>query len=59
VLALSYLGGEAAQVSLGISEKSARIFQGIILFFVLASDTLIYYRIRFVTRHSDAAAKGA
>jgi general nucleoside transport system permease protein len=48
VLALSYLGGEAAQVAIGISEKSARVFQGMILFFVLASDTLIHYRIRFV-----------
>jgi simple sugar transport system permease protein len=59
VLALSYLGGEAAQISLGISEKSARIFQGIILFFVLASDSLIYYRIRIVSRLSDTALKGA
>lgn len=48
VLALSYLGGEAAQVSIGISEKSARVFQGMILFFVLACDTLIHYRIRLV-----------
>lgn len=59
VLALTYLGGEAAQISLGISEKSARIFQGIMLFFILASDTLIYYRIRIVSRLGDAAAKGA
>jgi simple sugar transport system permease protein len=49
VLALSYLGGEAAQVAIGISEKSARVFQGMILFFVLACDTLILYRIRFVS----------
>lgn len=50
VLALSYLGGEAAQLSIGISEKSARVFQGMILFFVLAYDTFIHYRIRFVSR---------
>ncbi len=49
VLALSYLGGEAAQVAIGISEKSARVFQGMILFFVLACDTLILYRIRFIS----------
>src|SRR5690606_5278068 len=49
VLALAYLGGEAAQVSIGISEKSARVFQGMILFFVLACDTLILYRIRFIS----------
>ena len=47
VLALSYLGGEAAQISLGISDKAARVFQGFLLFFVLASDTLIHYQIRF------------
>jgi general nucleoside transport system permease protein len=49
VLALSYLGGEAAQISLGISDKAARVFQGFLLFFVLASDTLINYRIRLVS----------
>jgi general nucleoside transport system permease protein len=46
ILALSYLGGEAAQISLGISDKAARVFQGLLLFFVLASDTLIHYRIK-------------
>lgn len=46
VLALSYLGGEAAQISLGVTDKVARAFQGMLLFFVLASDTLIHYRIR-------------
>lgn len=48
VLALSYIGGEAAQTAIGISDKTASVFQGMLLFFVLASDTLIYYRIRFV-----------
>ncbi len=48
VLALSYLGGEAAQISLGVSDKVARVFQGLLLFFVLGCDTLIHYRIRFV-----------
>ncbi len=52
VLALSYLGGEAAQTAIGISDKTASVFQGMLLFLVLASDTLIYYRIRLVrTRH--------
>jgi simple sugar transport system permease protein len=48
VLALSYLGGEAAQISLGVSDKVARAFQGMLLFFVLGCDTLIHYRIRIV-----------
>lgn len=50
VLAVSYLGGEAAQVALGISDKTARVFQGILLFYILACDTLILYRIRIVRR---------
>src|SRR5437773_161071 len=32
-LAISYLGGEAAQVALGISDKIAKVFQGILLFY--------------------------
>ncbi len=50
LLALSYLGGEAAQITLGISDKIAKVFQGILLFFVLACDTLILYRIRLERR---------
>ena len=53
LLALSYIGGEAAQISLGMSEKIAKVFQGILLFFVLACDTLILYRIKF-TRQGKA-----
>lgn len=54
LLALSYLGGEAAQVELGISEKTSKAFQGILLFYVLACDTLIHYRIRLVGMKSKA-----
>ena len=50
LLALSYLGGEAAQVAFGLSEKTARVFQGVLLFYVLACDTLILYRFRLVRR---------
>jgi simple sugar transport system permease protein len=48
VLALSYLGGEAAQIAVGVTDKTVRAFQGMLLFFVLACDTLIRYRVRFV-----------
>lgn len=57
VLALTYLGGEAAQISLQISDKTARVFQGMLLFFVLASDTLIHYRIRLVRTASAAGGR--
>ena len=56
VLAISYLGGEAAQVELGISDKTAKVFQGVLLFFILACDTLIRYRIRRIG--STAAVQG-
>jgi len=48
VLALTYIGGENAQIALGLSGKTARVFQGMLLFFVLACDTFILYRVRFV-----------
>jgi ABC-type uncharacterized transport system permease subunit len=56
-LAISYLGGEAAQVSLGISDKSARVFQGILLFYVLACDTMILYRPKLVMDRPALAEK--
>ncbi len=46
VLAPSYLGGEAVQISLNVTDKIANVFQGLLLFFVLACDTLIHHRIR-------------
>ncbi|RYE62835.1 MAG: ABC transporter permease [Oxalobacteraceae bacterium] len=58
VLALTYLGGEAAQLSIGISDKVSRVFQGLLLFFVLSCDTLILYRIRLIFAGSQAEAKG-
>lgn len=59
LLALSYIGGEAAQVSLGLTDKITRVFQGMLLFFVLACDTLILYRFKIVTavKRSKEAAR--
>jgi ABC-type uncharacterized transport system permease subunit len=48
VIASSYLGGEAIQSSMQLSSKVATVIQGVLLFFVLACDTLILYRIRVV-----------
>jgi simple sugar transport system permease protein len=55
LLALSFIGGESVQVALGVSEKIAKVFQGILLFFILACDTLILYRVRFETARARAA----
>jgi ABC-type uncharacterized transport system permease subunit len=60
VLALTYLGGEAAQLSLGVSDKVTRVFQGLLLFFVLSCDTLIRYKIRLVWSNlTGTATEGA
>jgi general nucleoside transport system permease protein len=54
-LAISYLGGESAQASLHVSDKIARVFQGILLFYVLACDTMILYRLRLLSSASAQA----
>ncbi len=59
VLALTYLGGEAAQLSIGVSDKVTRVFQGLMLFFVLSCDTLIFYRIRVVFFRQAHRREGA
>ena len=56
VLGISYLGGESAQIVLGISGKTTQVFQGMLLFFILACDTLIRYRLRFGRRPGGGAA---
>ena len=50
LLALTFLGGEAAQTTLHIPDKIAKVFQGVLLFFVLACDTLVLYRIKWERR---------
>ncbi len=54
VLSLSYIGGELAQMRLGLPLDVAMVFQGILLFSLLACDTLIYYRVRLVGRQRVA-----
>lgn len=49
VLALTFLGGEGAQIMLGLPEQMTRVFQGMLLFYVLACDTFIHYRLRLRT----------
>ena len=47
VIALSYLGGESVQIELGLPVAITGVLQGLLLFYLLASDLLIRYRIRF------------
>ncbi|MFO0294703.1 MAG: ABC transporter permease [Rhodospirillales bacterium] len=48
LLALSYLGGENAQIMMKIPLNATRVLQGLLLFLVLACDLLILHRIRIV-----------
>jgi simple sugar transport system permease protein len=54
-LALTFIGGEGAQISLKVPLDLTKVFQGILLFYVLACDSLILYRIRLVFPHTRAA----
>ena len=54
-LALTFIGGEEAQISLKVPLDLTKVFQGILLFYVLACDSLILYRIRFVSSHRGPA----
>jgi simple sugar transport system permease protein len=48
-LALTFIGGEQAQIAMKIPLDVTKVFQGILLFYVLACDSLILYRIRFIS----------
>jgi simple sugar transport system permease protein len=47
LIALSYLGGESAQITMNLPLAVTGVFQGLLLFFLLACDVLISYRIKF------------
>ncbi len=46
LLALTYIGGEAAQATLGLPGAAVQLLQGMLLFFLLAVDVLTNFRIR-------------
>ncbi len=45
LMALTYIGGEIAQGQLGLPAAAIQVFQGMLLFFLLALDLLTNYRI--------------
>lgn len=47
LMALTYIGGELAQLMLGVPGASIQLFQGMLLFFLLGVDVLTNYRLRF------------
>ena len=50
LMALLYIGGEQAQQYLNLPSSISKVFQGMLLFFLLGSDVLIQYRVRRVVR---------
>ena len=55
-LALTFIGGEQAQISLKVPLDLTKVFQGILLFFVLACNSLILYRLRLIKTRKAADA---
>jgi len=47
-LAMTFIGGESAQIMMKVPLDLTKVFQGILLFYVLACDTLILYRFRLI-----------
>ena len=47
ILALTYIGGENAQIEIGLPAAVTGLFQGIILFYLLACDVLARYSLRY------------
>ena len=50
LLALTYIGGELAQLSLNLPAATVQVFQGMLLFFLLGFDLLTRFRIRWRVR---------
>ncbi len=56
LMSLLYLGGESAQINLALPSAVTGLFQGTLLFFLLAADVFIHFRLRRVRRAPSAAA---
>lgn len=56
VLAITYVGGQVAQTTVHIPNSTAGIFQAMMLFFILASDILVRYRVRIIRNAPGGAA---
>ena len=62
LMSMFYIGGELAQSRLGLPKALTGVFQGLLLFTLLACDTLVAYRIRWVAQKAStaiSAVKGA
>lgn len=55
LLALTYIGGESAQISMSLPKATTSVFQGMLLFFLLGVDILVNYRVKWLSRQSQGA----
>lgn len=49
LMALTYLGGDAAQIDMNLPNAVTGVFQGMLLFYLLAADVLVNYRIQLTS----------
>jgi simple sugar transport system permease protein len=54
-----YLGGEAAQIELQLPAPVTSLFQGVLLFYLLAADLFITFRLRRVASTASSPATAA
>jgi simple sugar transport system permease protein len=59
LMSMFYIGGELAQSRLGLPKSLTGVFQGLLLFSLLACDTLIHYRVVRRSRPSTNLANAA
>lgn len=59
LLGLTYLGGEMAQIELGLPKSITGLFQGMLLFYLLACDLLIGYRVVFSQKEAPLTTNNA
>ena len=52
LMSMFYIGGELAQSRLGLPKSITGVFQGLLLFSLLACDTLVAYRLRWLDRRA-------
>ena len=55
LMSLLYIGGETAQIQMQLPAAVTGVFQGMLLFYLLAADLFIHFRLRWKT-HANAAA---
>jgi simple sugar transport system permease protein len=59
LMALIYLSGDSAQMSLGMPSSITGLLQSLLLFFLLAADVLVQYRLKYVPGNRPAIGGAA